>query len=251
MSTTVPTLGLLQGPELNQPLGRGATLRAAGSSPQFRLFLERPWTFIIAIGAIALWLMHAIAPIDTEMLELTRHGLRGGRLWTVFTGPLLHVSFEHLLFDVLGLLVVGCAFEPMFTRGFPILAPIVSVAVAIAAFAVYPDVAIYRGLSALDQGLLAGGAAALASHRRYRAALIIAAVLLIKWSGELVCVSSLMAWVSSDPAHYGESVPWCHAIGGLAGAASTAAWLKMAMRSAPAARPSRPGTPCASGDAAT
>jgi hypothetical protein len=99
----------------------------------------------------------------------------------------------------------------------------INVAVAIAAFALYPDVNSYCGLSALDQGLLAAGAVALWLNRNTRPALIIATVLTLKWISELALGQSSLGLVTTDASRYGTPVPWCHVIGGLAGAAS--AWL--------------------------
>ena len=186
---------------------------------------QRPCTIIIALLAVILSLgggSGALAP----SLQLTRDSLIEGRLWTILTGPLLHVSFRHLLFDVLGLLVVGWIFEPMLKRGMIWIVIAINIAVAIAAFAIYPGLQSYCGLSALDQGLLAAGAVALAMNRNARPALIIAGVLALKWIGELVFAQSSLGLISTDPALYGTPVPWCHAIGGIAGGLSAWLWIK-------------------------
>ena len=70
---------------------------------------QRPCTIIIALLAIVLSLGGFGATLASS-LELTRDSLIEGRLWTILTGPLLHVSFQHLVFDVLGLLIVGWIF---------------------------------------------------------------------------------------------------------------------------------------------
>jgi rhomboid family GlyGly-CTERM serine protease len=189
---------------------------------------KRRCTLLLAASATVIW---AAAAGDgllaktriIEALELTRQSIFDGRWWTICTGPLLHVSFHHLIFDVLGLLIVGWIFEPMLRRGMMWIVLAINVAVAIAAFAIYPDLDSYCGLSALDQGLLAAGAVALAMSRNTRPALIIAGVLALKWFGELAFDQSSLGLVSSDASRYGEPVPWCHAVGGMAGALS--AWV--------------------------
>lgn len=195
-----------------------------------RAIAKRRCTLTVAASATAIWVAAAIAgllakTLNVEALELTRQSLFDGRWWTICTGPLLHVSFQHLIFDVLGLLIVGWIFEPMLKRGMMWIVLAINIAVAIAAFVIYPELDSYCGLSALDQGLLAAGAVALAMNRNTRPALIIAGVLALKWIGELAFEQSSLGLVSSDAARYGEPVPWCHAIGGIAGALS--AWLWM------------------------
>jgi rhomboid family GlyGly-CTERM serine protease len=166
-----------------------------------------------------------LADAGIASLELSRQSLSAGQVWTILTGPLLHVTFEHLLFDLLGLLIVGWIFEPMMRGGMAIIVLAINVAVAMAVFAIYPDVDSYRGLSSLDQGLLAAGAAALAWKRNWRAAAIIGIVLAAKWTFELLQGGPMMGFVSTDATRYGAPVPWTHAIGGLIGAASMLVWL--------------------------
>lgn len=187
--------------------------------------LRRPCTIIIALLAVIISIGEFGETLPTS-LQLTRQSLLDGRLWTILSGPLLHVSVQHLAFDVLGLLIVGWIFEPMLKRGMIFFVIPINVAVAIAAFAIYPDLQSYCGLSALDQGLLAAGAVALAMNRNTRPALIIASVLVLKWISELVFAQSSLGLISADPARYGTPVPWCHAIGGIAGALSAWLWVK-------------------------
>jgi membrane associated rhomboid family serine protease len=205
IATTIPS---------NNPIASRASIQSWNS-----IITARKWTFAMAIAAALLHLLD----IDSGWLQLSRASLQQGHLWTIVTGPLLHVSSAHVIFDVLGLLIVGWFVEPLLRSAFVPVSMAINVAVALGVFAIYPGIQVYCGLSALDQGLLAAGAITLALRREWRSAGIIAIVLAMKWTGELVVSDSLLGFFASsgaDPMKYGQPVPWCHAIGGVAGALS-------------------------------
>jgi rhomboid family GlyGly-CTERM serine protease len=174
----------------------------------------RRWTIAIALIALAIHFL----PFDFSWLALSREAPAHGHWWTLLTGALLHVSDLHVCMDVLGLLLVGCIFEPKFGRAWPWFVAIINVVVGLGALALYPHLPGYCGLSALDQGLLAAGVVALAFEHNWRAAMIIGGTLLAKWTFEISGGLPLMGTVTDDPLHYGLPVPWAHAIGGVTGA---------------------------------
>lgn len=177
---------------------------------------RRPWTIGIAIAAVVLHVALALG-VTVDALELSRHSLSQLRLWTALTGPLLHVSRAHLLYDVLGLLVVGWVFEPLLGRSFPLLIVVISAAVSCAFFVFYPDLQAYRGLSALDQGLFAAGLCALWREGRSRLAAGLLVLLTVKWIVEVASGASSPGLILQDPRSFGVAVPWTHVAGGIAG----------------------------------
>jgi rhomboid family GlyGly-CTERM serine protease len=181
---------------------------------------RRKWTLVIALAAVAL---HWLPMVDVSWLALSREALAQGRWWTPLTGALLHVSDVHVCMDVLGLLLVGCIFEPRFGKAWPWLIAFTNIVVGVGVLALYRHLPGYCGLSALDQGLLAAGAVALIFEGNRRAASIIGVTLIAKWMFEILGGLPLMGAATDDPLQYGQPVPWAHAIGGIAGALAAAA----------------------------
>ena len=192
--------------------------RTAILTRSLNAILARKWTLLIASLA---GLLHVL-PIDHALIALTRDNLAHGRLWTLLTGPLLHASTIHLTMDVLGLLVVGCVFEPLFKLSWLSLAAIINIAVGLGVLAAYSHIDGYCGLSALDQGLLAAGVIALLWRGDHLPAAIIGGTLIVKWTFEIIGGLPLMGTMAADPLDYGHSVPLAHAIGGAAAAMSAA-----------------------------
>jgi rhomboid family GlyGly-CTERM serine protease len=193
----------------------------------------------VTLGVAAITLVLGILPFDHLILQLTPEALMHGRIWTMHTAPLLHVSFEHLLLDVLGLLVVGFVFEPMFGwRRWLAIIIAINLAVGLSIFTLYRHLHEFRGLSALDQGLLSAGALALWLRRDRAAGLVIAATLAIKWSLELTSGDSTADQFFGGATNFGQSVPWAHVIGGFAGA--FAALISLGSSANPQAAPTTP-----------
>jgi rhomboid family GlyGly-CTERM serine protease len=70
-----------------------------------------PWrSALVALAAVAVYA--AAGPLP-ETLLLDRAAGPAARPWTLLTAHLVHVAPDHLLWDVLGLLLVGLVFEPL------------------------------------------------------------------------------------------------------------------------------------------
>jgi rhomboid family GlyGly-CTERM serine protease len=80
-------------------------------SPVAGLFPALPWrSALLALAAVGVYA--AAGPLP-ETLLLDRAAGPAVRPWTLLTAHLVHVSPDHLLWDVLGLLLVGLVFEPL------------------------------------------------------------------------------------------------------------------------------------------
>jgi rhomboid family GlyGly-CTERM serine protease len=156
-------------------------------------------------------------PIDHAWLELTRDNLAAGMIWSIITGPLLHITSLHLVLDVLGLLIIGWMLEPRLGRTMPIACIAANVAVAMAFIVIYPELPAYRGLSAMTHGVLAAGAAALWRQDERRLAATIGIALIGKCAFELVGDSVTAAALFGHVESFGSPVPWTHAIAAIVG----------------------------------
>ena len=176
----------------------------------------RPTTATIAALALILN-CPGIAEPARGWLVLSRDALAAGAWWTVFTGPLLHLSGPHLLFDVAGLLFVGWMFEPLLRGWYVGIAVWITLVVSATFFVAYPQMSSYYGLSSLDQGLFCAGLAALWRRGDRISAGMLLAALAVKWIAELSGGESVLAWLPFDENAFGTAVPWTHIAGGLAG----------------------------------
>ena len=71
--------------------------------------LRPPWsTFILAGFALVLYALFGARP---EALIFTRDGIQAGELWRLFTGHLVHTGTDHLVWNLIALLVLGSMFE--------------------------------------------------------------------------------------------------------------------------------------------
>ena len=107
----------------------------------------------LAVGAAALAL-HALPGLGA-WAELTRDGVFSGQWWRLFSGHLVHFGSEHLAYDVLALLVLGCVLErrARWLLGSVLLGSALTISVLVLLLA--PEVERYRGLSGLDSALFA------------------------------------------------------------------------------------------------
>jgi rhomboid family GlyGly-CTERM serine protease len=92
----------------------------------------------------------------------------GTEIWRLATGQLVHVSWTHLLLNILGLslvwLLVGDAFGGL---GWILVTLVCLAAVNVGLIIYSPDVAWYAGLSGLLHGLIVAGALANWNRSRY------------------------------------------------------------------------------------
>jgi rhomboid family GlyGly-CTERM serine protease len=152
----------------------------------------RAKTGVTAVTAAVLLLMiPAIMTSDAliEWLQFDRSAILAGEYWRLFTGHLVHWSFNHLFWDLLAGLLAVLFLLTHHPRTLIPLSLWSMVLVASFILLVNPEIAVYRGLSGLDTALFAyvGTSMALsAAHRRQGWILALAGMLLGLMTGKIL-----------------------------------------------------------------
>jgi rhomboid family GlyGly-CTERM serine protease len=102
-------------------------------------------TLTIIVGALVI----AGAPALQEALIYDREKILGGEVWRLFTGHFVHLSREHLVWDLAAFLMVGALIEARQIRGFGLLCVIAPWAISVGSLFFEPQMHRYGGLSAL------------------------------------------------------------------------------------------------------
>lgn len=99
--------------------------------------------------AAALALAFAVYALDgaADALVYDRRAIASVELWRLLTGHWVHFSTTHLLYNALGLAVVGGLLEWRRERLYPALLLVTPAAIGIALFSLEPELARYGGLS--------------------------------------------------------------------------------------------------------
>ena len=147
----------------------------------------------IAAVALALYTLGS-AGVDLTALELSSAAIARGNWWAVFTGHLLHLTVTHLVFCVVGLVVVGLVFEPLLGRVYGVIAVLVAVAVASGFVVAHPDLPGYYGLSSLAQGLFVAGLVALWRRGERRSGRWSASCAIWRWSPGNAAFTTICPW---------------------------------------------------------
>ncbi|HVE77555.1 MAG TPA: rhombosortase [Gemmatimonadaceae bacterium] len=106
-------------------------------------------TGLVLAAALVAWL----APAVGDALVLDRDAVRGGELWRVATGSLVHFSASHLGYNLLAVGLAGWLLEARGRRVAPLLiASAIGVGAAVMMFA--PELARYGGLSGVAYALV-------------------------------------------------------------------------------------------------
>lgn len=167
--------------------------------------------------------------------------------WRIFTGPLVHASWGHLIRDVALVIVVGFAYEARLGAAWPWV-----IALGLAA----PPIVViaggdagYYGLSGLAHAMLAAALAHELARRRHPALIAIAALFAIKLVYEAVAgpdasATSILprsAWLALGP--HVHQAPVSHLAGALAGAAVVLSRRASRRSRRPRSIPAPPATP--------
>lgn len=176
-------------------------------------------TFLLAA------MVEAAAPFAT-LLTYDRMSMAGGEWWRFITGHLVHWSPAHLLWDLAAFLILGAICE-LHTSRWLYAATIVATAAAVSAFLFFmcPDVALYRGLSAIDSGLFLL-AAVIVGQRNPS----IAFVLLSAFVGKLIIEVTSGVPLFVPAADDVRVLPSVHLIGAAIGFCAAVAQHKIAIR---------------------
>lgn len=197
----------------------------------------------VAIAVMAL-------PGAAQWLAFDRQAIAAGQWWRLVAGHLTHWNANHLLWDGLMFAALGGLLERTSRRRFVGLCLSSALAISLAIWWLYPDLATYRGLSGVDTALfvcLAGDLLAGACReRRWRAATVpggLLAGLALKLGYESMTGQTL--FVDSADAGFTVIVA-AHVVGALVGAAFALA--PLVRRESPAPADDRPGTKGATPD---
>lgn len=178
-----------------------------------------PWS-TATLAAVALWI--AAIPGAASALELDRVELMGGELWRLLSGHFAHWSGDHLLWDVLALLMLGSVAERV-SRARVWVTVFVSALAISCVFLLYrPELASYRGLSGIDSAfvgfLLAHGWLQARRGDRWLRWLVVLASALFTFKIGYECLDGGMLFVDGAATAM-TVVPEAHGVGLLAGIA--------------------------------
>lgn len=119
-----------------------------------------PWlTLFVAAVALAIHLVPVLAPA----LEYQREGLARGELHRLAWGHLTHWSPTHLAYDLAAFLVLGILVESLSRARWAIAVVGTALVSSLLLWLLRPEIATYRGLSAIDSALFAAFATELVS----------------------------------------------------------------------------------------
>lgn len=176
---------------------------------------------VVAVAAVAVG-VHAW-PGAAEALQYDRGAIRAGQVWRLWTGHLTHWSWDHLVWDVLALVVAGvwaARLHPRTTAAVLLLGPM---AISAGLWVGQPGMETYRGLSGVDTGLfavVAAGVAWAAWRDRswgWLAAMVVASLLFI---GKLIDEWATGTTLFATSAGVFNPVPLAHLLGAGVGLAA-------------------------------
>lgn len=105
----------------------------------------------LLLAAIACGLQFSSQALD--WLQYDRAAIAAGQLWRIVTCHLTHCSFDHLVWDVGVLLVLGCLCEMDDRRRWLQCVAVSVLCIPAAIWLLMPDLQTYRGLSGIDSSL--------------------------------------------------------------------------------------------------
>ncbi|MHB8861574.1 MAG: rhombosortase [Pirellulaceae bacterium] len=176
-------------------------------------------TWFIALVALA---VHVL-PGAVDMLQFDRQALAAGEWWRYLTGYVAHWSTDHLFWDVLMFIVLGCIVESQSRARMVGLCLGSAVAISTYIWFGRTDVVLCRGLSGIDTALFTYTAVmilvtAIAERRWVRC--LVAGVLFAGFGSKLLfeAFTGSTLFVNSDRADFVVVIE-AHVLGALAGIA--------------------------------
>lgn len=110
---------------------------------------------VITLSMVSVSLITYAVPQLTDLLIYDRHHVLGGQVWRLLTGPFVHFSASHLIWNLLVFAAAGCATELAGCRRFGIMCILAIVGPGLLFLTTKPDLTQYGGLSALATGTTA------------------------------------------------------------------------------------------------
>lgn len=103
------------------------------------------WTLLLCALATGIFFMPAMGGV----LIYSRESIQGGEWWRLITGNLVHLSNEHFVLNVFGLLVVGAIVELRGDRYLWLVYAISAVVIGLVVYVTLPELQFYGGLSGI------------------------------------------------------------------------------------------------------
>jgi|GEM_PF-880375 len=179
---------------------------------------------LLTLTVAACTLLVQALPSWVDLLEYRRTAVTGGELYRLLGGHLTHWSWKHLGYDLAAFLILGVAVERRSRLRWGLCVVGTALASSSLLWVLRPEIAAYRGLSAIDSALFAAFAVELAAEAwRSRgsdtspvsrlAALALPGLLVAKMLYETVTGTALFAHVGGITV-----LPELHLLGALVGA---------------------------------
>lgn len=131
---------------------------------------KTPVTWVLVAISAVLGLISVLDPPTREALLVSRmHILVQGEVWRLATGHFVHLTRMHALWNLVMLVVLGLAFEPLLGRVRTVLVLVGAWLLTSAFFLVgNSGLEVYGGLSGLSSGLVSAGVLASIAEQRSR-----------------------------------------------------------------------------------
>jgi rhomboid family GlyGly-CTERM serine protease len=145
-----------------------------------------PTDWALPAAILVVLLVVALAGSDAGLaLRYERAGVLRGEGWRLLTGHLVHAHVPHLVWNMLGTLLIWALFAGEFTVGGWIAVILASTAAIDLGFLLLePGLAWYVGLSGVLHGLMAAGLVAWSWHRRDTVTMAVAVLFVGKLAWE-------------------------------------------------------------------
>jgi rhomboid family GlyGly-CTERM serine protease len=171
---------------------------------------------LLAVTAV----LCSVWPGVAQALQWERAAVLAGEEWRLLSGHFVHFGAEHLVYDVVALVLLGAACERRGRAAMLGALAVSALAIPAVVASVRPDLGSYRGLSGLDAALFAllltglvREAAALGARLRAGALLVVGVLFAVKLALEF---SGVAVFVDTG---FVLPVPEAHAVGALVGLA--------------------------------
>lgn len=112
---------------------------------------QLPW--ITGLFGVAALLIFFLPESVRLVFQYDREQILGGEIWRMATGHLVHWNSAHLTWDLVVFLTCGGLLEWLGRKRFLSILILGSILISGGLFILNPEMAVYRGLSALDMGL--------------------------------------------------------------------------------------------------
>ncbi len=161
-----------------------------------------------SLPVLALFIAFGYEP---ESLIFNREAIRQGEIWRLVSAHFVHCDFEHLLYNVIGVLSLTIVFNKLKLKEIWLSIVIGIIVVDVWIWFGMQELEYYCGLSALENSILVIGLLSFWKKYHKLSAFIIGCLAFLKISMEIIQHDSMFTQISWPP------VPETHAAGFIAG----------------------------------